>query len=86
MEKRGGEPNMGKSTPQLVQNQTILVDFKVDCSITKPGETVRVTGSCRELGDWIPKDGLNLITSPTTFPIWEGSTLIEVGSANQGAL
>ena len=50
----------------------------MQCTITKPGETVRVTGSCTELGNWIPKDGLNLETTPAQFPLWEGSTLIKL--------
>ena len=61
-----------------MQNKSLLVDFKVNCSITKPGETVRVTGSCAELGNWIPKDGLNLTTCAKDFPMWEGRTLIKI--------
>ena len=74
------ERKEGRNLRQLqpVQHQSLLVEFKVQCTITKPGETVRVTGSCTELGNWIPKDGLNLETTPAQFPLWEGSTLIKL--------
>ena len=68
------ESKRGRNLSQLkpVQHQSLLVEFKVRCTATKPGETVRVTGSSSELGNWIPKDGLNLQTSASLFPIWEG--------------
>ena len=74
MENKRGR-NLSQKKP--VQHQSLLVEFKVRCTITKPGETVRVTGSSTELGNWIPKDGLNLQTSASLFPIWEGNTLIK---------
>ena len=69
-----------KSGP--VQHQSLEIEFKINCPITKPGETVRVTGSCDELGNWIPKDGLNLNTTASDFPIWKARTLIRVDGEN----
>ncbi len=70
----------GRNSSQIqpVQHHSLLVEFKVQCTLTKPGETVRVTGSCNELGNWIPKDGMKLKTTPAQFPIWDGSTLIKL--------
>jgi hypothetical protein len=31
-----------------------------------------VTGSLPELGSWNYSKGLHLITTPSTFPIWQG--------------
>lgn len=46
------------------------VQFEVQCTETKPGESVFVVGSAAELGAWDPKKGLNLKTDSTRFPVW----------------
>jgi len=76
----------GKAGLHPVQHQSLEIEFKINCPITKPGETVRVTGSCEELGNWIPKDGLNLTTTASDFPIWKGRTLIKVDGKNVSAI
>eukprot|EP00929_Paragymnodinium_shiwhaense_P008020 TRINITY_DN111943_c0_g1_i1.p1 TRINITY_DN111943_c0_g1~~TRINITY_DN111943_c0_g1_i1.p1 ORF type:complete len:513 (+),score=111.31 TRINITY_DN111943_c0_g1_i1:121-1659(+) len=58
------------------------VSFTVRCGDTKPGQHLRVVGSCASLGDWTPAKGLVLYTSATEFPSWLSADL---ASASNGA-
>ena len=56
---------------------TIAIKFRVYCTQTKPGETVKVTGSGPELGNWDPKNALSLYTNEDEFPIWRAGIFID---------
>lgn len=44
--------------------------FVVKCSTTKVGEDLRLVGSCPQLGDWSPANGLQLWTTAEMYPLW----------------
>lgn len=53
------------------------VKFMVYCTQTKIGETVKVTGSGPELGDWNPANALTLYTNDKEYPIWRAGIFID---------
>jgi hypothetical protein len=59
-----------------IEGESFVLHLKVNCPKTKPGETLVATGSCTELGNWVPNKGLQLLTSAKDFPIWFGDKLI----------
>jgi alpha-amylase len=56
---------------------TIAIKFRVYCTQTKHGETVKVTGSGPELGNWDPANALSLYTNEDEFPIWRAGIFID---------
>ena len=56
---------------------TIAIKFRVYCTQTKHGETVKVTGSGPELGNWDPANALSLYTNDDEFPIWRAGIFID---------
>ena len=75
MDKRGSILNP-------IEGESFALHLKVNCPKTKPGETLVATGSCTELGNWIPDQGLRLLTSEKDFPIWFGGKLIKLKKAS----
>lgn len=69
------EPKIGES---------VLVNFRLRCDKTQPGQIVKVTGPNKGLGDWVPAKGLALKTSKDEFPLWSASAVLKVG--NQDSL
>ena len=49
----------------------------VYCTQTRIGETVKVTGSGPELGDWNPANALTLYTNDKEYPIWRAGIFID---------
>eukprot|EP00928_Gymnodinium_smaydae_P050054 TRINITY_DN3366_c0_g6_i1.p1 TRINITY_DN3366_c0_g6~~TRINITY_DN3366_c0_g6_i1.p1 ORF type:complete len:1786 (+),score=300.32 TRINITY_DN3366_c0_g6_i1:41-5359(+) len=47
-----------------------VLQFRVECSQTKPGEAVFVVGSSPELGAWKVENGVPCITTSQSFPVW----------------
>jgi hypothetical protein len=43
------------------------------------GESVYVTGSTVELGCWDHRNGIQLSTNPSAYPMWTGSHMIPSG-------
>ena len=50
-----------------------IVHFDIFCAETQVGDTLVLVGSCAELGEWNPMNGLKLCTSPEAFPRWRGT-------------
>jgi len=72
-----GEPQVqvrtiGPSPEQqrILEAGPTLVRFKVECSLTKPGQCVYIVGSLPELGAWDPARALVCETSAEAFPMW----------------
>ena len=62
---------------RLAYRHRLIINFQLNCTETKLGEAVRVTGSCAELGNWDPTKGMLLQTSTNDFPWWKGQTHID---------
>ena len=50
-----------------------MLRVKVKCNDTNLGESLRIAGSCQELGNWNPVSGPVLTTNEIDFPVWKGS-------------
>lgn len=55
----------------------VEISLTLFCQLTKPGETVKVTGNMSELGNWNPVKAVPLKTGPTEFPKWKGTLKIK---------
>ena len=60
--------------------------FKLYCTSTRLGETVKVTGNCPELGNWNPSNALSLCTNDDEFPMWHAGLFINFGRLDNGVL
>ena len=58
-------------------NTALAIKFRLYCDHTRLGETVKVTGSGPELGNWNPANALTLYSSKEEFPIWRGGIFID---------
>ena len=54
-----------------MQSQNLTLKFKILCRDTVEGDSVYMTGSLPQLGDWSTDKGVKLFTSSTEFPVWE---------------
>ena len=52
-----------------------LVTFKVS-AVTQLGETVCISGDHVDLGAFDPNEAREMVTSPTTYPIWTMNVLL----------
>ncbi|KAK8890027.1 4-alpha-glucanotransferase dpe2 [Tritrichomonas musculus] len=59
----------------LTQPGKVRVKFQMNCPNVRPGQTVRVVGSCPELGDWDYRKGV--VMADGEFPIWNSIVTIE---------
>ena len=58
-------------------SQPVSIKFRLNCSQTRLGEIVKVTGSGPELGNWNPANALTMYTSDNEFPIWRAGIIID---------
>ncbi|KAK8866977.1 4-alpha-glucanotransferase dpe2 [Tritrichomonas musculus] len=56
----------------------VLVKFQMSCANVKPGQKVRVVGSCPELGGWDHRKGI--VMADGDFPMWNAVKLIDHNS------
>ena len=61
------------------KSRSANIKFRLQCAQTTMGETVKVTGSAQELGNWDPNKGLQLQTNPSEFPMWKGQVAVDTG-------
>jgi len=48
----------------------MLVTFKINHALTKPGEKAFIVGKSEKLGNWINENALLLKTDPDLYPAW----------------
>ena len=53
-----------------------LLQFRVECNSTKPGEAVFVVGSAPELGAWDAQKGVPCMTTAQSFPVWTSPDVV----------
>ena len=70
-----------KKVQSAAAEPIVDIDFTVDCSQTKFGETLKVTGNSEELGNWNPALAVGLKTEPGLFPKWKGSVRLSKAPA-----
>jgi hypothetical protein len=58
-------------------NLEITIKFRVECPMTRPGQIVKVTGNCAELGNWDPTHALTMVTTKSEFPTWRAALILE---------
>ena len=53
----------------------LSIQFQIECKQTKPGDSVYVVGSSKELGNWKSEKSQKLTTDKDRFPIWESNPI-----------
>lgn len=59
----------------LAKPGQVQVKFQMNCPCVRPGQIVRVVGSCQELGNWDFRQGLPMADGD--FPMWNAAILID---------
>jgi len=76
---RGDSLSIGNPAPGIKAADSVEVKFEATCTSTAPGDVLRVVGSADAIGRWSPARGLELTTSASTFPRWNGSARLRCG-------
>lgn len=62
--------------PNAPRPEPVAINFEVRHEETTHGDSLRIVGSCPELGDWHPSEGVKLRTSDTAFPLWNATVKV----------
>ncbi|CAK9078181.1 Hypothetical protein SCF082_LOCUS37426 [Durusdinium trenchii] len=71
--------------PNAPRPEPVAINFEVRHEETTHGDSLRIVGSCPELGDWHPSEGVKLRTSDTAFPLWWLGEVIVASSGGSPA-
>lgn len=53
-----------------------MLQFRVECKRTKPGQAVYIVGSVPELGSWKVEQGVPCMTTAQSFPKWTSPDVV----------
>eukprot|EP00913_Durusdinium_trenchii_P006734 g6330.t1 len=53
-----------------------MLQFRVECKRTKPGQAVYVVGNVPELGSWKVESGVPCMTTAQSFPMWTSPDVV----------